>query len=348
MNSAAEAGARAPRLDRCGAQRTDEHLLTTVLAQDDTRVLVWSRHGMLVDTSTPGQPRLVLHYGGPGVPQTVAGQLAIFLGRDENGHAWVALAVDDAGDAAGDDTAEAASEAASSHLVWLGLRDVGFELPPIELDAFMTAQALASWHRTHVRCPRCGAPTVAVQAGWVRRCEVDGSEHYPRSDPAVIMAVIDDRERLLLARSPAWPQNRRSVLAGFVEPGERLEETVAREVAEEVGVTVHDVQYFGSQPWPFPASLMLGFTARATDPTLHLDDAEIVAAEWYSRDQLRSAVDSGALGLPGRLSIARRLIEGWYGEPLVPPVELPFHRPDATTTTNTHQNTHPDKPSSGR
>lgn len=214
----------------------------------------------------------------------------------------------------------------------MGLRDVGALLPSDQVEAFMTTQALALWHASHTHCPRCGTPTAPAMAGWTRRCPNDGSEHYPRTDAAVIMAVTDTRDRLLMARSPAWPAGRRSVLAGFVEPGERLEAAVAREVLEEVGLPVRDVTYVGSQPWPLPASLMLGFTAVTDTEELSLTDGEIAEAEWYSRDDLRAAVADGSLGLPGPLSIARRLVEGWYGEPLTPPVELPFHRPDAATS----------------
>lgn len=227
------------------------------------------------------------------------------------------------------DIAPAASVATPQ---WMGLRDVGALLPAPEVEAFMTAQALALWHASHTHCPRCGTATEPAVAGWTRRCPADGSEHYPRTDAAVIMAVTDARDRLLMARAPAWPPGRRSVLAGFVEPGERLEAAVAREVLEEVGLTVRDITYVGSQPWPLPASLMLGFTAVSDGEELSLTDGEIAEAEWYSRDELRAAVADGSLGLPGPLSIARRLVEGWFGEPLSPPVEVSFHRPGTPTS----------------
>jgi len=147
-------------------------------------------------------------------------------------------------------------------------------------------------------------------------CPRDGSEHYPRTDPAVIMAVTDAADRLLLARSPHWPEGRLSVLAGFVEPGESLEAAVAREVFEEVGVVVEQIRYLGSQPWPFPSSLMVGFTSRAVDPTLHLDMEEIVEAVWVARTELGEMMRAGRFGISPTVSISRRIIEQWYGGPI--------------------------------
>lgn len=332
--------ASARPLERHAEERTDPTLLATVLGEDRTRVLDL-RDGTAPILESETGPRLKLRAPRAGDDP----DRAFFLGRDDEGRAWVALEVAEAAeapDAPQQDARTALSARVPASAVpatpgpgerpdppetWSGLRDVGAQLGPRDVDAYMTAVALTNWHRTHRFCPRCGAPTKAVLAGWVRRCERDGTEHYPRTDPAVIMAVIDEHDRLLLARNAAWPLGRRSVLAGFVEPGERLEAAVAREVSEEVGVLVDDVTYCDSQPWPFPASLMLGFTARARSGDLRVDADEIVEAEWYTRERLAAAVADGSLGLPGRLSIARRLLELWYGEPIVPPVEVAFHRP---------------------
>ena len=150
-------------------------------------------------------------------------------------------------------------------------------------------------------------------AGWIRRCPADGSEHYPRTDMAVIMAVVDADDRILLARGKGFRGNGMSVLAGFVEPGETLAAAVAREVAEEVGVEVTDVTYLGDQPWPFPSSLMLGFTARALGTELRLQAEEIEAARWFSRDELVEALADGSVVVSGRISISRRIIEHWFG-----------------------------------
>lgn len=204
---------------------------------------------------------------------------------------------------------------------WAPLRTVGAVLAPRDAGLATTAVALDAWHERHPRCPRCGGPTRVTHAGWVRRCTVDDSEHYPRTDPAVIMAVVDGDDRLLLGHGAQWAAGRYSTLAGFVEPGESLEHAVRREVAEEVGVLVGEVVYRGSQPWPFPASLMVGFWARALSTELHADGAEVTHARWVSRDELRTALVAGDVVAPGRASIARALIEDWFGGPLPEPAD---------------------------
>ena len=187
------------------------------------------------------------------------------------------------------------------------VRDVGALLPARDAGLLVAAIALANWHETHPRCPRCGGPTDVVDGGWVRRCPADGSDHFPRTDPAVIVLVHDGGDRCLLGRQPSWPPGRYSTLAGFVEPGESLEHAVVREIAEESGVVVDDVVYRGSQPWPFPASLMLGFEARAVGGKLGTGDDELEDVAWFGRDDLRS----GRPLLPPPASIAHWLITGW-------------------------------------
>lgn len=197
------------------------------------------------------------------------------------------------------------------------LRMVGAQLSDRDSGLLTHAVGLENWHTTHQFCPRCGARTDLASAGHTRVCPIDESEHFPRVDPAVIMLVHDPDDRILLARGALWPSPRASVLAGFVEPGESLEQAVAREVHEEVSVTVQDVQYRGSQPWPLPRSLMVGFFAHAPNPEqLHPDGEEIKDARWYSRAELMQATQAGTLKLPNRVSIARQLIESWYGAPL--------------------------------
>jgi NAD+ diphosphatase len=198
-----------------------------------------------------------------------------------------------------------------------GLREAAALLNDRDAGLFTHAVALANWHSTHTHCPRCGTLTVTVAAGHAQRCPADGSEHFPRVDPAVIMLVSDPDDRCLLARNRRWPERRVSILAGFVEPGESAEQAVAREVQEETGIVVTRVRYAGSQPWPMPQSLMLGFRAVATgELDLQVDDDEIAEAHWYSREELRSALAAREILLPPPVSIAHRLIESWYGEEL--------------------------------
>src|SRR5215467_13611139 len=198
-----------------------------------------------------------------------------------------------------------------------GLREAGTLLGDRDAGLFTQAVALANWHATHTRCPRDGTPTEPVSAGHARRCPTDGSEHFPRVDPAVIMLVTDDDDRCLLARNRRWPPRRVSILAGFVEPGESVEHALVREVSEETGLLVSDLRYVGSQPWPFPQSLMLGFRARAHgNQEIRVDGEEIAEARWFTREQLRAAIPAGEVLLPPPVSIAHRIIESWYGGPL--------------------------------
>lgn len=195
----------------------------------------------------------------------------------------------------------------------VSLREVGSMLSGDEAALLAEAAALERWHARHPFCPRCGAPTTAALGGHVRICTADGSEHYPRTDPAVIMLVLDDEGRALLGHQPSWPPGRMSTLAGFVEAGETLEDAVAREVFEEVGVVVDEVRYVESQPWPFPSSLMVAFTAHAASSDFVIDGTEISEARWFTREELAACVAEGSLGLPMRSSVAFRLIDGWYG-----------------------------------
>jgi NAD+ diphosphatase len=206
---------------------------------------------------------------------------------------------------------------------WLTLRDLGSHLDDLQAGLLTSAIALEQWHQRHTHCPRCGARTVESSAGWTRTCPNDGSEHFPRTDPAVIMLVHDGGDRALLGRGADWGPGRYSTLAGFVEPGESLEAAVSREVFEEVGVRIRDVRYVASQPWPFPSSLMLGFSARVDgDPTITLDPVEMADAHWFSRDDVARAaawVDGGTApdedarlrGVSPKLSISRYLIDCW-------------------------------------
>jgi NAD+ diphosphatase len=200
---------------------------------------------------------------------------------------------------------------------WGNLRQLGSRLSHRDAGLFTEALGIVNWHASHAFSPRTGVATVPGKAGWVRVDPTTGNEIFPRTDAAIIVGITDSHDRLLLGSNALWESNRFSLLAGFVEPGESLEAAVVREVFEESGLNVIDPVYLGSQPWPFPASLMLGFTARldpAIESTLTPDGHEILELRWFSRDQLRDSLDS--ILLPGPTSIARSIIERWYGEPI--------------------------------
>lgn len=180
------------------------------------------------------------------------------------------------------------------------------------------AVAMARWLEATRFCASCGHSLTVTKAGHVALCSACNTEHYPRTDSAVIMALTDSEDRLLLARNAAWPAGMMSVLAGFVEPGESLEDAVRREIAEEVGIRASEVEYVGSQPWPFPSSIMLGFAARTSEVEITIDPVEIAEARWFTREELRQAVRDDGLWVPPRgVSISTHLIERWYGGPVL-------------------------------
>jgi NAD+ diphosphatase len=194
--------------------------------------------------------------------------------------------------------------------VWAGLREVGADLDDLDAGLLVEAVGILEWHDRHRFSPLTGAATTVERAGWVQRDPTTGQEFFPRTDPAVIMLVHDGGDRVVLGRQAVWPPGRFSILAGFVEPGESAEAAVAREVAEEVGLRVTDVRYVGSQPWPFPQSLMLGFVARADSADdLVLDPDEIEEARWFTRAELLAG--EGPRALPPPVSIARHIFDRW-------------------------------------
>ncbi|WP_341956990.1 NAD(+) diphosphatase [Microbacterium sp. LWH13-1.2] len=200
---------------------------------------------------------------------------------------------------------------------WLGLRDLGARLSAEDTELLIEALALGGWLRDAPFCPTCGGATELRQAGWSRHCLVCGREHFPRTDPAVIVAVeSSDGERLLLGANANWGGRMYSCFAGFTEAGESLESTVHRELEEESGVRLASLRYVSSQPWPFPRSLMLGFRAVAVDDhELRPDGEEIIDVRWFTRDEIGSALaGDGPIGLPGPASIARALIVSWFEE----------------------------------
>lgn len=299
-------------LDRAADERRQPDLILRLLGDPSTRIIDLCSGSALVDETGT----LIAHSADPGdlasaprsaTPDSLssADPVWVFLGRDERRVAYIARL-----------QPTTAPPEALPGTYWCGLRDVGERLTDRDAGLFTSALALSNWHASHRFCPRCGRPTVPAQAGWIRVCVDDGSEHYPRTDPAIIVAVVDDSDRLLLGHNPLWPDGRFSTLAGFVEPGEPLEDAVRREVLEEAGVVVGDVTFLASQPWPFPASLMLGCTARALRTDIRVDGTEVTQARWFTRDELVGEVRAGRVIPPSGVSIARRLVERWYGGPL--------------------------------
>ena len=289
-------------VDRATKLREDVTWLEQAWAEPKSRVLVVSDGRALVEI-TDREYELVL------VPPAQAPEgTRFFLGTDEEGVAYFGVS--------GDLPAVEKGRSGSEYKA-LQLRQVGADLSARDAGLLTHAVALANWHDTHTHCPQCGTPTVPAAAGHLTRCPKDGTEHFPRLDPAVIMLVIDPADRLLLARNATWPAGRMSVLAGFVEPGESCEAAVAREVMEEASVVVNQVEYLGSQPWPMPRSLMLGFRAVApVAQEVSVDDEEIGEARWFTRDELLAAIEAREVALAPTSSIARRLIEYWYGAEL--------------------------------
>lgn len=261
------------------------------------------------------------------------GCLAIYLGLDRSdGTPFIALDITRAAPAGGapagarmhvdGDLGAPAhtpfAEAALSDFDWVELRSFAPCASARDAGLATNAVAVSAWHAGQRFCPVCGEPVAPALAGWAQVCTgaSDGRLLFPRIEPAVITAITDDEDRILLQNNAAWRRGFFSVSAGFVEAGESLEHAVRREAAEEVGVELGAVSYLGSQPWPFPSSLMLGFTARALTTEVAVDGDEVASARWFTRDELARAVSEGRVELPGRASIARHLIEHWYGSPL--------------------------------
>ena len=286
-------------VDRSSYLRGNDAWLAEAWASPDTRVVVVEHGRALCEVD---DERAVLVFVRPAdAPSGVR----FLLGVDEDSTAYFGV------------VGPLADPPPGAGVRALLLREAGPLLADRDAGLMTEAVALANWHETFTHCPRCGSPTDPVAAGHSRQCPVDASEHFPRVDPAMIVLVTDSADRALLARNALWPERRVSVLAGFVEAGESAEQAVAREVQEETGITVDAVTYLGSQPWPMPQSLMLGFRAEAAGPQqIRVDNAEIAEANWYSRDDLTAAIETGQLLLPPPVSIAHHIIQSWYGAEL--------------------------------
>ena len=293
-------------LDRCAHRRTEEGLLEALLADEGTRVL-HVRAGRAPVRTDGGEVALVLRPPSQ-VPGSGADDLLLYLGSDGEREHVARVSAGEPPEEEPDGTR------------WWTLRQAGALLGDRDAGMLTEAVAMGNWHAVTRFSPRTGNPLLPASAGWVKVDAEDGTQHFPRTDSAVIMGVIDPHDRLLLGHQPVWPPNRYSVLAGFVEPGECFEATVRREAMEEAGIEVghrlEDVVYLGSQPWPFPASIMVAFAARAVSTAIKVDGEEIELARWFTREELAEEVTAGRVLAPTELSIARRIIEAWYGGPL--------------------------------
>jgi NAD+ diphosphatase len=267
-------------LDRAPGRRRDPAWVEALRGRDDAEALVVSERGLWLD--------------GGGLVLVRPEPDAIFLGLDGERPLF----------------ATGAEPADGGHPA--GLREAASELPADQAALAAYAASLLSWHRRHRFCANCGAATEPVDGGHERRCPSCGAHHFPRTDPAVIVRVVDGRDRLLLGRQASWPEGRFSVLAGFVEPGETLEEAVRREVLEESRIEVGEVSYVASQPWPFPSSLMIGFNAHADGGEPRPGDDELNEVRWFERAEVEAAAaGEGGVVLSPPYSIARRLIDAW-------------------------------------
>ena len=306
-------------LDRDGAARALDDFADTFDSDPAARVVALHRGRVLLEKQVEGSTP-ALDFRHPS--ELPAPHLRCYLGRT------VADAAAHGGGSGALSTgtpvevrvfdADAAALIEPEQARWAGLRAAAPVFGDRDAGLFTEALALANWHEANPFCPRCGSTTTVVQAGWARRCDREETLLFPRTDPAVIVLVTDDDDRVLLGSNALWEPDRFSLLAGFVEPGESLEAAVIREVGEEAGVPVDRVAYAGSQPWPLPASLMIGFNARvAVDvaaATARADGVEILELRWFTREELTSA--TAEIILPGETSIARWMLERWYGGPI--------------------------------
>jgi NAD+ diphosphatase len=287
-----------PTLDRVSLNRRDEAWLAHQMAAPASRLLlVWRGQNLILEAPSPAAALLSLTEGGALLAEAREIALLGLIGE----RALFAA-----------DLSHREEPPALPGARFADLRSVGPLLAREEGGLLAYARGLMHWHQRHRFCGVCGSPTESREAGHMRRCTnpACAAEHHPRTDPAVIMRV-EHQGRILLGRQKQWPVGMHSVLAGFVEPGESLEDAVRREVAEEVSLRLTEVNYHSSQPWPFPSSIMLGFTAVAEDDQFQVDEHELEMARWFTREELLASPEDETFRLPRRDSIARRLVDDW-------------------------------------
>lgn len=284
-------------IDRAAHRRVDDAWIAAQLEGRQARIVpIWRTRNLILPGNPPQGVVLESNRG-----LLVAASAVVFLGLiDEIAHFAADFSSYD-------------DPPLEEHGLFRDLRGIGQLLGHQEGALLVYARATIQWHARHQYCGVCGSPSVSRESGHMRKCtNADCAiEHFPRLDPAVIMLVHDGGDRLILGRQKNWPAGQHSVLAGFVESGESLEDSVAREIYEEAGVAVTDIRYHSSQPWPFPSSIMLGFTARATEVTLNVNREELEDAAWFTRDDLLNSPEDNSFRLPRKDSISRRLIENW-------------------------------------
>jgi len=289
-------------LDRLVEKRRNREWLTSQMHAPTTRfVPVWRMQNLFRD-ATSAEARLLR---AEELPQALAPDAVTLLGSHQ-GIVYFAVDVEQ-------DVAETPPDWVATLGTLRDLRVVGTAVAPHTGALLAYARAMIYWERRHRFCGDCGHATRRTEGGFVRTCtnEACGKQIFPRTDPAIIV-IVQSGERCLLARQSSWPPGRYSIIAGFVEPGESLEDAVKREVREEAGIEVSDIHYHSSQPWPFPSSLMVGFMATAATTEFNLIDNELEEARWMTRAQIAEEISAGKLKLPPGLSISRRLIETWF------------------------------------
>lgn len=300
-----------PGIDRASMLRADTARVQAMLKDKNARIVpVWKESHLVAHVSDAGPRPRFLSFEEVKTHIDPADTSPIFLGVHDD-KPWFALGLQEG---------EAAPEFGEGYFA--NLREIAGLLPSAEASILAYARGMVIWHDNHKHCGHCGCLTSATESGHSRTCTNAACNHrsFPRTDPVVITLIIHpDGDKCLLGRQPRFPKGFYSCVAGFVEPGETLEAAVARETREETGIDVGQVTYKASQPWPFPASLMLGFHAQALTTDIHMDDEELEECLWFTRADLRSAGegfedDSKPLRLPTRVAIARFLIDSWLHE----------------------------------
>jgi len=287
-------------LDRAAIRRKDDSWLAEALMRDDARLAIFHKlTPFIIDEGAS-----VGWLGGHGASLFGAAPLALFLGVDEQGAPTFAMEAPDEFDMSAFPLADLGD--------FVDLRGAAANLPTSDLAVLGCAKWLFDWHRRHSYCAQCGAKSEVRDAGWRRACGKCNTEHFPRVDPVVIMAPTLG-ERVCLGRQPRWPRGMYSALAGFIEPGESIEDAVGREVLEEAGLKVTDVRYHSTQPWPFPASLMIGAICTVADDHVTVDGEELEEARWFTRDEVKQmlAGKHANAAMPGPIAIAHHIVKAW-------------------------------------